>query len=70
MYCIIKGIEDANVKVFNKLYKYNLNWLKENQQVEYEIYEDYQTWKLDPNSQVSKIERLERANRAYSQRNK
>ena len=44
--------------------------MKENQQVEYEIYEDYNSRKLDPNSQVAKIERLERANRAYSQRNK
>lgn len=61
---------DSNAKVFNKLYKYNLNLMKENQQVEYEIYEDYNSRKLDPNSQVAKIEKLERANRAYSQRNK
>ena len=48
---------DSNAKVFNKLYKYNLNLMKENQQVEYEIYEDYNSRKLDPNSQVAKIEK-------------
>lgn len=61
---MVREIEGADSNVLSALFEYKLKGKLETDQAALECLEDYQVDRLDPNSKLAKIERLERVNKA------